>query len=74
MGWFITILFNYITDKPPAAPEIIPKISDKPPKGRAPSPETTEPAENITVDEAPSWRRSASFRNRQQDNNTRKFF
>ncbi|CAH2103622.1 unnamed protein product [Euphydryas editha] len=64
---------NIINDKPPTAPEIIPKISDgKPPKGRAPSPESTEPAvDNTSMDEAPSWRRSASFRNRQQDNNTR---
>ncbi|XP_050361088.1 protein phosphatase 1 regulatory subunit 12A isoform X2 [Nymphalis io] len=61
---------NVINEKPPAAPEIIPKISDgKPPKGRAPSPEATEPVvDNASMDEAPSWRRSASFRNRQQDN------
>ncbi|XP_052746425.1 protein phosphatase 1 regulatory subunit 12A isoform X6 [Bicyclus anynana] len=61
---------NVINDKPASAPEIIPKVSDgKPPKGRAPSPESAEPvADNEAMDEAPSWRRSASFRNRQQDN------
>ncbi|XP_039763444.1 protein phosphatase 1 regulatory subunit 12A-like isoform X2 [Pararge aegeria] len=61
---------NVINDKPPTVPEIIPKVSDgKPPKGRAPSPDSIEPtAENEAMDEAPSWRRSASFRNRQQDN------
>ncbi|CAK1588476.1 unnamed protein product [Parnassius mnemosyne] len=55
---------NIINDKPPAAPEIITKMAEgKPPKGRAPSPETTETSENAPVtDEAPSWRRSASFR------------
>ncbi|CAG5039475.1 unnamed protein product [Parnassius apollo] len=55
---------NIINDKPPAAPEIITKMAEgKPPKGRAPSPETTETSENTPVtDEAPSWRRSASFR------------
>ncbi|XP_037299703.1 protein phosphatase 1 regulatory subunit 12B isoform X2 [Manduca sexta] len=55
-----------VNDKP-AAPEIIPKITEgKPPKGRAPSPETAEPAEATPADEAPSWRRCGSFR-RQQD-------
>ncbi|XP_045784319.1 protein phosphatase 1 regulatory subunit 12A isoform X8 [Maniola jurtina] len=60
---------NVINDKPPAAPEIIPKIPDgKPPKSCAPSPDPTEPVtDNAAMDEAPSWRRSASFRNRQQD-------
>ncbi|XP_050361093.1 protein phosphatase 1 regulatory subunit 12A isoform X6 [Nymphalis io] len=64
------VINGILTEKPPAAPEIIPKISDgKPPKGRAPSPEATEPVvDNASMDEAPSWRRSASFRNRQQDN------
>ncbi|XP_041986647.1 protein phosphatase 1 regulatory subunit 12B isoform X6 [Aricia agestis] len=57
---------NIVNDKPPA-PEIIPKIADKPPKPRPPSPEVNEPPPDN--DEAPSWRRSASFRNRQQDNN-----
>ncbi|XP_049885235.1 protein phosphatase 1 regulatory subunit 12B-like isoform X9 [Pectinophora gossypiella] len=59
---------NVVNDKPPAPPEIITKIAEKPPKGRAPSPETAEPADGVTAnDEAPSWRRSASFRNRQPD-------
>ncbi|XP_031767178.2 protein phosphatase 1 regulatory subunit 12B isoform X12 [Galleria mellonella] len=59
---------NIVNDKPPAAPEIITKMADgKPPKGRAPSPEATEQAENVNTEEAPSWRRSASFRNRQQE-------
>lgn len=57
-----------MADKPPAAPEIIPsKTEGKPPKGRAPSPEAAEPADAAAGDEAPSWRRSASFRNRQPD-------
>ncbi|XP_062524097.1 protein phosphatase 1 regulatory subunit 12B isoform X25 [Bombyx mori] len=56
-----------VNDKPPP-PEIIAKKAEKPPKGRAPSPESTEMAEQQAQnDEAPSWRRSASFRNRQQD-------
>ncbi|XP_069364875.1 protein phosphatase 1 regulatory subunit 12A isoform X3 [Maniola hyperantus] len=60
---------SVINDKPPPAPEIILKISDgKPPKNRAPSPDSTEPVtDNAAMDEAPSWRRSASFRSRQQD-------
>ncbi|XP_053624213.1 protein phosphatase 1 regulatory subunit 12A isoform X12 [Plodia interpunctella] len=59
---------NNVNDKPPAAPDIITKISDgKPPKGRAPSPESTENTENVAMEDAPSWRRSASFRNRQPD-------
>ncbi|XP_060809463.1 protein phosphatase 1 regulatory subunit 12A isoform X6 [Amyelois transitella] len=58
---------NNVNEKPPAAPEIITKIADgKPPKGRAPSPDATENSENV-LEEAPSWRRSASFRNRQPD-------
>ncbi|XP_059055232.1 protein phosphatase 1 regulatory subunit 12C-like isoform X4 [Achroia grisella] len=57
-----------VNDKPPAAPEIITKLADgKPPKGRAPSPDVTEQAENVNTEEAPSWRRSASFRNKQQE-------
>lgn len=56
-----------VNDKPPP-PEIIAKKAEKPPKGRAPSPESTEMAEQQAQnDEAPSWRRSASFRNRQHD-------
>ncbi|XP_075991346.1 myosin binding subunit isoform X9 [Anticarsia gemmatalis] len=51
-------------DKPPASPEII-KTEGKPPKGRPPSPEATEP--ESTGEDAPSWRRSASFRNRQPE-------
>ncbi|KAL0902171.1 hypothetical protein ABMA27_000108 [Loxostege sticticalis] len=58
-----------VNDKP-AAPEIIPKVADgKPPKGRAPSPDHAEPE---PAEEAPSWRRSASFRRQQEpprDNN-----
>ncbi|XP_061382484.1 protein phosphatase 1 regulatory subunit 12C isoform X4 [Danaus plexippus] len=57
---------NIINDKPPA-PEIVPKADCKPPKRRAPSPEA-EFAENEETEDAPSWRRSASFRNRQQEN------
>ncbi|XP_072930829.1 protein phosphatase 1 regulatory subunit 12C isoform X8 [Epargyreus clarus] len=56
---------NVVNDKPPPATEFI--TEGKPPKGRAPSPESTEPAENVANDEAPSWRRSASFRNRQPE-------
>ncbi|KAM3968669.1 myosin binding subunit isoform 2-T2 [Aphomia sociella] len=59
---------NIVNDKPPAAPEIITKMADgKPPKGRPPSPETTEQVENVNTEDAPSWRRSASFRNRQPE-------
>ncbi|KAJ2954185.1 hypothetical protein O0L34_g2420 [Tuta absoluta] len=43
--------------------EIVSKAAEKPPKGRAPSPDG---AEAEAADEAPSWRRSASFRNRQE--------
>ncbi|XP_075991339.1 myosin binding subunit isoform X3 [Anticarsia gemmatalis] len=53
-----------VNDKPPASPEII-KTEGKPPKGRPPSPEATEP--ESTGEDAPSWRRSASFRNRQPE-------
>ncbi|XP_028156972.1 protein phosphatase 1 regulatory subunit 12A isoform X8 [Ostrinia furnacalis] len=58
-----------VNDKP-AAPEIITKVAEgKPPKGRAPSPEHAEPE---PTEDAPSWRRSASFRRQQEtprDNN-----
>lgn len=74
---FIDVIWNKITvrilsplirhraDKPAAAPEILKLAEAKPPKGRAPSPSGDE-AEPPT-DEPPSWRRSASFRNRQAD-------
>ncbi|KAJ8737912.1 hypothetical protein PYW08_000507 [Mythimna loreyi] len=52
-----------IEDKPPA-PEIL-KTEPKPPRGRPPSPETTET--ESSPEDAPSWRRSASFRNRHSD-------
>nr|XP_049695360.1 protein phosphatase 1 regulatory subunit 12A isoform X8 [Helicoverpa armigera] len=55
---------NGKTDKPPASPEII-KTEGKPPRGRPPSPDTTET--ESSPEDAPSWRRSASFRNRQPD-------
>lgn len=51
-------------DKQLAIPEII-KTEGKPPRGRPPSPDSTET--ESSPEEAPSWRRSASFRNRQQD-------
>ncbi|XP_061712494.1 protein phosphatase 1 regulatory subunit 12B isoform X4 [Cydia pomonella] len=47
----LQITGDVVNDKPPA-PEII--KDSKPPKGRAPSPDAEE--------EAPSWRRTASFR------------
>uniref|UniRef100_A0A2A4K1R9 cGMP-dependent protein kinase interacting domain-containing protein n=1 Tax=Heliothis virescens TaxID=7102 RepID=A0A2A4K1R9_HELVI len=53
-----------VNDKPPASPEII-KAEGKPPRGRPPSPDTTET--ESSPEDAPSWRRSASFRNRQPD-------
>ncbi|XP_021185817.1 protein phosphatase 1 regulatory subunit 12B isoform X2 [Helicoverpa armigera] len=53
-----------VNDKPPASPEII-KTEGKPPRGRPPSPDTTET--ESSPEDAPSWRRSASFRNRQPD-------
>ncbi|XP_022833067.1 protein phosphatase 1 regulatory subunit 12B isoform X5 [Spodoptera litura] len=52
------------TDKPPASPEIA-KTEGKPPRGRPPSPESTEI--ESSPEDAPSWRRSASFRNRQPE-------
>ncbi|KAJ8736877.1 hypothetical protein PYW07_000148 [Mythimna separata] len=52
-----------VNDKPPA-PEIL-KTEPKPPRGRPPSPETTET--ESSPEDAPSWRRSASFRNRHSD-------
>ncbi|XP_045509613.1 protein phosphatase 1 regulatory subunit 12B isoform X5 [Colias croceus] len=55
-----------VNEKPPA-PEIITKVSEgKPPKVRAPSPESAA-GDAAADDDAPSWRRSASFRNRLQD-------
>lgn len=53
-----------VNDKQLAIPEII-KTEGKPPRGRPPSPDSTET--ESSPEEAPSWRRSASFRNRQQD-------
>ncbi|XP_038216122.1 protein phosphatase 1 regulatory subunit 12B isoform X2 [Zerene cesonia] len=56
-----------VNEKPPA-PEIITKVSEgKPPKVRAPSPESAAGGDAAADDDAPSWRRSASFRNRLQD-------
>ncbi|XP_050559933.1 protein phosphatase 1 regulatory subunit 12C isoform X30 [Spodoptera frugiperda] len=52
------------TDKPPASPEIA-KTEGKPPRGRPSSPDTTET--ESSPEDAPSWRRSASFRNRQPE-------
>ncbi|VVC99778.1 unnamed protein product [Leptidea sinapis] len=60
---------NIVNEKSPAAPEIIKKAEVKPPKGRAPSPGNEAQNENTTGDEGPSWRRSASFKSKQQDNN-----
>ncbi|KAL4717676.1 hypothetical protein ACJJTC_000825 [Scirpophaga incertulas] len=60
---------NIVNDKPPAS-EIVTKAEGKPPKARAPSPEQT--GEATPNEEAPSWRRSASFRRQQEpprDNN-----
>lgn len=58
-----------INDKPPSAPDVIKVPESKPPKGRPPSPNSTESSESNqkNSDESPSWRRSASFRNKQQD-------
>lgn len=53
-----------VNDKPPVSPEII-KTEGKPPKGRPPSPDATEP--ETTAEDPPSWRRSGSFRNRQNE-------
>ncbi|XP_050683157.1 protein phosphatase 1 regulatory subunit 12B isoform X2 [Leptidea sinapis] len=60
---------NIVNEKSPAAPEIIKKAEVKPPKGRAPSPGNEAQNENSTGDEGPSWRRSASFKSKQQENN-----
>ncbi|KAH9638213.1 hypothetical protein HF086_017305 [Spodoptera exigua] len=60
----ITHSSSFTTDKPPASPEIT-KTEGKPPRGRPPSPETTET--ESSPEDAPSWRRSASFRNRQPE-------
>lgn len=51
-------------EKQYAIPEIL-KTEGKPPRCRPPSPDSTET--ESSPEEAPSWRRSASFRNRQQD-------
>ncbi|XP_047523666.1 protein phosphatase 1 regulatory subunit 12C-like isoform X6 [Pieris napi] len=56
-----------VNDKPPSS-EIITKIEGKPPKARPPSPDPTENSEIVIPDEPPSWRRSASFRSRLQEN------
>lgn len=53
-----------VNDKPPASPEIA-KTEGKPPRGRPSSPDTTET--ESSPEDAPSWRRSASFRNRQPE-------
>ncbi|CAH4038583.1 unnamed protein product [Pieris brassicae] len=58
---------DIVNDKPPSS-EIITKIEGKPPKARPPSPDPTENSEIVIPDEPPSWRRSASFRSRLQEN------
>lgn len=60
----ITHSSSFTTDKPPASPEIA-KTEGKPPRGRPSSPDTTET--ESSPEDAPSWRRSASFRNRQPE-------
>ncbi|XP_022124314.2 protein phosphatase 1 regulatory subunit 12A isoform X9 [Pieris rapae] len=58
---------DIVNDKSPSS-EIITKIEGKPPKARPPSPDPTENSEIVIPDEPPSWRRSASFRSRLQEN------
>ncbi|KAF9817201.1 hypothetical protein SFRURICE_013989 [Spodoptera frugiperda] len=60
----ITHSSSFTTDKPPASPENA-KTEGKPPRGRPSSPDTTET--ESSPEDAPSWRRSASFRNRQPE-------